>query len=1066
MSESIIKKAKEKLNNRPILAIDYLLELFSKAKKEDTQNLLNLFCQAILKNKGIDEDSWLSDPVEELFNEKIDFSIKKFIGICLLRMLSTNYKYFEDQEYRNKAYRLFDDVFSNDLYPILKIRIKDQTYVKESKLKEVVPKLESEIIDIITSLENLNMLSIFRNKFMKKIKSDLTKLIIYPFLPKGLIDLRLDEIFKSVEEYIHEKDPKSLYLFKEAKYNLENYLMEAERHGTRYSINYLGGFANKLIKLLEAHLESSPLGKPAQLTIKESVKKYPFNIKDKSFDLSFIVQNATKGYALNVYLKVINRNLKIEKPEIYLGNIDSDSTVVTEIPVKVIYPKKSVKVSVELRWINYDNSSNKEKFKFELMGQPTNVDWNSLEQEEPYSLEPVETEEELVGRKEVLEQLVSRAKAKSTVSSYMYGQKRVGKTSVVKTLKSKLDRLNLSDYLVVYLERGDYISSNPKETIKNLGERICKKIKRADARFSNLNTPTFTDSLSPLTEFLDSLHEIVPSYYILFILDEFDELPIELYKRGSIGDAFFATLRSISGKRPFSFILVGSENMKHIMDFQGYALNKFQSIQLSYFNKEEYWSDFQELVRRPVKQWMEIEEDALETIYRSTAGNPFFTKLICSRLYRTMVKNRDCHVTQSEAEEAIKYTIQQDLEVNKVQHFWIDGIFETGINLENKSMNRRRLLLCLAESFRQHGKAEKNDIVKRGEKDYGSDSITIVNELREFVRRDILIKENNTYDFKMPLFRGWLKESGLNNIITTFSEPDEYIKYKKQEEKAHVQPKEISKVIEKWGTYKGKSISEGKVQTWLEQFENNINKRLIFCILQNIKFYSNDNIRTKMKEAHGIIERGLIHQIVKGKHKRSDILVSYLDCPGKSGSHYAKLYVDENSIYYRNIIERNKLCEVIKSKHSFKALVFIDDFIGTGDSASGYFRGLFKDCEATLKNTSLKIFFIVVSGFQKAQSKVINECKRKGLNVEVHICDPLDESARAFSDKSKIFPKEQERLDAKNICQKYGSTLVKKYPLGYGDCQATVVFEDSCPNNTLPILWAKSKDWMPLFPRL
>jgi len=37
--------------------------------------------------------------------------------------------------------------------------------------------------------------------------------------------------------------------------------------------------------------------------------------------------------------------------------------------------------------------------------------------------------------------------------------------------------------------------------------------------------------------------------------------------------------------------------------------------------------------------------------------------------------------------------------------------------------------------------------------------------------------------------------------------------------------------------------------------------------------------------------------------------------------------------------------------------------------------------------------------------------------------------------------------------------------LGYGNSQATVVFEQSCPDNTLPILWAKSRDWKPLFER-
>jgi hypothetical protein len=48
---------------------------------------------------------------------------------------------------------------------------------------------------------------------------------------------------------------------------------------------------------------------------------------------------------------------------------------------------------------------------------------------------------------------------------------------------------------------------------------------------------------------------------------------------------------------------------------------------------------------------------------------------------------------------------------------------------------------------------------------------------------------------------------------------------------------------------------------------------------------------------------------------------------------------------------------------------------------------------------------------------------------------------------------------------RYGVNALSEQPLGFGHCEAAVVFESSCPNNTLPILWAASRDWTPLFPR-
>src|SRR5262249_46088635 len=156
-------------------------------------------------------------------------------------------------------------------------------------------------------------------------------------------------------------------------------------------------------------------------------------------------------------------------------------------------------------------------------------------------------------------------------------QKRVGKTSVVKALRSRLATLFPTDYLVVLLESGDFVHPTGARTLQALGERLARAI-RNDKRFAGLPAPVFEDALAPLGELLDSVLQVVPDYKILFILDEFDELPIELYKRGDLGDAFFLTLRSISGKEAFAFVLVGGEKMEFIISCQGDALNKFQPI--------------------------------------------------------------------------------------------------------------------------------------------------------------------------------------------------------------------------------------------------------------------------------------------------------------------------------------------------------------------------------------------------------------------------------------------------------------------------------------------------------
>ena len=198
----------------------------------------------------------------------------------------------------------------------------------------------------------------------------------------------------------------------------------------------------------------------------------------------------------------------------------------------------------------------------------------------------------------------------------------------------------------------------------------------------------------------------------LFILDEFDALPIALYKRGPVGDAFFLTLRSVSGKKGFGFCLVGGERMVLINSAQGHALNRYQPMQLDYFDKSIHWRDFEDLVRRPVEPWLEYSDDAVSALYEISAGNPFFTKLVCRSLLALMIERRDAHITTREVEEARRSALRT-IQANAFQHFWEDGILEAGESLEAISVDRRKILLAWADALRETGTPNESEIVSR-----------------------------------------------------------------------------------------------------------------------------------------------------------------------------------------------------------------------------------------------------------------------------------------------------------------------------------------------------------------
>lgn len=1070
MNIEALKTAKIELQNRPLVAIDISLNLISNLEKSDggesLPSVLTLFCKAVLRSEGLQESIEKSETsFEVLFNHDFNRQVQRFIAISLVRLLSCSSDCFDLASFRIEAFALFDRVFSDDLYKVLKIDKKEQTFIKQNKLEGIVAEIEEDIFTFIESIEDLSRLQYIRQTFMQKIHSPLNSAVVVPFLPRQLLEARLDNIFTVVDEYLKEESPKSVQLFEVAKDNLQKYANEANEFGTKYSKKILAGLAEKLRVLITSHFNGNPMSKPAHLNAEKMEKKYPLHVVGTIINISFIIQNPGPGYAFNTCVTITtSNNLITDTDERYLGHMEPGYMNI-DIPAKVSRRKKNAEVLIGLVWSNYDGSKGNYETVLDLESQKTNVDWEYLKGLDPYSLEPITDEKELVGRNEVLSRLLSKIKNRNIGSSYIHGQKRVGKTSIVRTLESRLMNVPTTDINVIYLEGGDYIHPEPGKTVENLGKIISEEVQRSDMRISHLELPVFNNALAPLGEYLRLVQTIIPDYRLLIILDEFDELPSELYKTGITGDSFFLTIRSISGKPSFGFILVGGEKIPHIISSQGDKLNKFDAIRVDYFDKKEYWTDFQSLVRKPVDTWFEISDDALVALYEETSGHPYFTKLICRALFYIMVQRRDSHVTRKEVEEATKIALRQAA-TNSFKHLWDDDI--VGEYRELKSIERQKTLLAFSEATRTYGNVntdvDKESIVNCA-RDYGITDIVVETCLRDFVNRDVLILTKGLYSSKIRFFSKWLMESGVSEIISTLPVVDPVILEKRKQEEDTIASLEIVEVATRWGSYRGRAISEDKIRAWLNQYENRREQRLMFEVLKGVTFYNRDTIRRKMKEAHGIVTRGLLHSIT-GRRRRRDIIVSYLDQVGKSGAQYAKLYAEENEIFQENVVERNKLSDFIRKHRSVQALVFLDDFIGTGGSANSYFEIIADECGDTLRNSKMKVYLIAICGFSNAIGKIEKKLKELNLDIQPHLCDVLDESAKCFSDESSIFTDSSDRKRAEDIASSYGIRLQKRAPLGYGDCQATIVFEDSCPNNSLPILWDKSKNWIPLFERL
>jgi hypothetical protein len=1053
-------------NKAPLRAIDLALShLGTGSPEKNEKRCLRLLLKAALAAQGR-PISDTDDVYDIIFHPELGPGERRFVAVCLARALSGAPNLFLEPALRNRTFLLLDAALP-DIYKELKIDARRQTHEKEAALAAYVRGAEHDFEELLSSIDRPND---GRWESITQARAELQRLLrkygplVNHFLSKSLTGAPLESLFSVVKDYLNADESTSLHAYDHATAALRAYSAEAAALGTTYARLICERLSAVLTSICENKFELSGAGKEARITARASEKRYPLSSPQRQVNLSFTIENEGPGYGHDLTCRIsCDGTADPLRNELYLGSLGV-GRIAVEFPVTILRAANSMFTEFSWQWTNFDGSQESRSSLFEVHGQPTGIDWDTLSMIEPYKLEPVTTQEELVGRDDILSQLAAKAYTESVGSACIWGQRRVGKTSIAKTLMTRISAKIPRDIVVLFLESGDYIHPDANKTIQLLGTKICRQIAAKDKRFQYVTKPSFEGALSPLSDFVDDIFAIAPELRFIIILDEFDTVPLDLYRRGAAGEAFFATIRSLSHKPNIGFVLVGGERMRYLFDCQGQALNKFQMIRVDYFDRSRHWNDFQDLVSRPAKKYLQFGDSALVRLYAEAAGNPYYTVLICRKLFTLMVARRDSYITEKEAEEAVALTIE-DAPTVHFQHFWDDGIVETGVVCEEISMRRRYVLLALAEAMGQRLSAPRSKVAEAA-KIYGLDTRAVQNEISEFVQRDVLIEDNGEIRCKVPLFARWLRTVGPRQISTTYTEAEAQRIHRQQEESVAVRSPEIVQLLEKWPPYKGMSLSPDHLRTWLEQFGRKSHQRLMFRILKDVRFYSENEIRNKMEVVHGIVTRGMVdRRIHKQVKKWPGVLVSYLDGPGKSGARFAKLYVDENEMYSENLIEKSQLKEVLSKREDLDGLVFIDDFIGTGRSICDYLENFIATCWSLVKQRRLRVFVISVCGFESGKKAIEGFLNAKAVPIRVHICDLFDESDKCFSPSSKVFPEPEDRNRAMEIAEQKGLQLCKPAPLGYGNSQALVVFSHNCPNNSLPILWEKTRDWMPLFRR-
>ncbi|MEW5869965.1 MAG: AAA family ATPase [Chloroflexota bacterium] len=254
------------------------------------------------------------------------------------------------------------------------------------------------------------------------------------------------------------------------------------------------------------------------------------------------------------------------------------------------------------------------------------------------------------GREDVVKFIQANLSASHRNNLVLIGQRRTGKTSLLKQLPQRLS----DDTLPVYLD-GQTLGLDPG--MPNFFLTLATEIAFAlEDRAFEIKIPELNDfQASPSAvferEFLVKVRHLIGERHLLIMFDEFEELETAV-QRGNLESSIFGFLRHLIQHTPnLSVIFCGTHRLEQLAaDYWNILFNISLYQHIAFLESEEALR----LIQEPVASYgMRYDDLALDKIWRVTAGHPYFLQLLCHSLVNHHNKTQRNYVTIADVNAAL-----------------------------------------------------------------------------------------------------------------------------------------------------------------------------------------------------------------------------------------------------------------------------------------------------------------------------------------------------------------------------------------------------------------------------
>ncbi len=318
----------------------------------------------------------------------------------------------------------------------------------------------------------------------------------------------------------------------------------------------------------------------------------------------------------------------------------------------------------------------------------------------------------------------------------IHGQRRVGKTSVLKQLGNRLPK----KYVPVFFDLQGRTHTTLDRFLWWLAREIVRVLKQERGiEFPLPEKEDFTKDLEHFeNRFLPDLQPLLEGGTLLLTFDEFDNLE-ESEVKEELARPLVDYLRRLMGQANLNFIFsIGSSGRK--LENMQAAYTEFFKTAL--YKKISFLSEEQTrgLVTRPIEGVLEYERGAVDRIYAIASGHPYFTQLTCHELFARCQRTEQRRIAKADVESVLDDVVERGT-VN------LKFVWDEATDIEKWN------LAALAQLDKADSRAVADYLRKNRVRFSETDLTSGLLHLRE---KDVLTPDNR---FVIHLLRLWLQKN-------------------------------------------------------------------------------------------------------------------------------------------------------------------------------------------------------------------------------------------------------------------------------------------------------------------